>query len=430
MTATAWLIVAVISLIFSALFSGVEIAFISSDRVRVELDAQRGGVIGRLISRFYSDEDLFISTLLVGNNIVLVVYGMGAAALIEPWLHLHFQSQAVVLLFSTLISTGVILITGEFIPKSVFRINPNLSFKIFAFPIFLFYIVLYPISLFISALSRGIMRLFGIRAEAQRMGMLSVGDLNQFLETAIDEVNPDKAPVDNEVKIFHNALDFSSTHLRDCMQPRREIVAVDIDETDRERLSALFTSSGRSKIIVYREDIDNILGYIHVSELFDPARDWKANLKPVMFAPETLLARKLMRRMLQEKRSIAIVVDEFGGTAGLVTLEDLMEEICGDIRDEHDTASDIIARETAPGVYEFSGRIEIDALRTIYHIDIPEDDDYQTLAGYILHEAASIPPQGETLVIGAYEFTILRRSATRLELIKVAPADGAGAGEH
>lgn len=422
MTETAWLIVALISLLFSGLFSGMEIAFISSDRVRVELDAQSGGVIGRLISRFYSEEDIFISTLLVGNNIVLVVYGMGAAALLEPWLSSYIQSDALMLLCSTLISTGIILLTGEFLPKSVFRINPNLSFKIFALPIFIFYIILYPVSLFISALSKGIMKLFGIHSEEQRMGMLSIGDLNQYLETAIDEVNPDKGPVENEVKIFRNALDFSTTHLRDIMQPRREIVAVDIEETDRDELVRIFITSGRSKIIVFRDDIDNILGYIHVSELFDPASDWKEHLKPIIFAPETLLARKLMRRMLQEKRSLAIVVDEFGGTSGLVTLEDLMEEICGDIRDEHDTASDVTAREIEPGVFEFSGRIEIDTLRTVYHIDIPEEDDYQTLAGYILNAAGSIPPQGETLVIGEYQFTILRRSATRLELIKLAPA--------
>lgn len=428
MTLTAWLIVAVISLVFSALFSGMEIAYISSDRVRVELDAQKGGIIGRLLGRFYSDEDLFISTLLVGNNIMLVVYGMGAAALIEkPFLvdTLHITSQALVLLCSTLISTGVILLTGEFLPKTVFRINPNLSFKIFALPIFVFYVALYPVSLFISALSKGIMNIFGIHAEEQRMGMLSIGDLNQYLDTAIDVVNPGKTPVENEVKIFHNALDFSTTHLRDCMQPRRDIVAVDIAETGRDELAALFTSSGRSKIIVYKADIDNILGYIHVSELFDPDNDWKEHLKPVIFAPETLLARKLMRRMLQEKRSIAIVVDEFGGTSGLVTLEDLMEEICGDIRDEHDTASDIVAREISTGVYEFSGRIEIDMLRTVYHLDIPEEDDYQTLAGYILHEAGRIPAQGEVLQIGEYAFTIQRRSATRLELIRVEPAPSA-----
>ena len=189
MTLTAWLVVAIISLVFSGLFSGMEIAYISSDRVRVELDAQRGGLIGKLLGRFYSDEDLFISTLLVGNNIVLVVYGMGAAALIEkPFLvdTLHISSQALILLLSTLISTGVILLTGEFLPKTIFRINPNLSFKIFALPIFVFYIVLYPVSLFISALSKGIMKLFGIHAEAQRMGMLSIGDLNQYLETAIE----------------------------------------------------------------------------------------------------------------------------------------------------------------------------------------------------------------------------------------------------
>lgn len=428
MTFTAWLIVAIVSLIFSGFFSGMEIAYISSDRVRVELDAQRGGIIGKLISRFYSDEDLFISTILVGNNILLVIYGMAAAALIEKPLLIdtfHIHSQALILLLSTLISTGVILITGEFLPKTIFRINPNVTFKVFALPIFLFYVVLYPISLFISALSKGIMKLFGIHAEAQRMGMLSIGDLSQYLDTAIDEVNPHQAPVENEVKIFHNALDFSTTHVRDCMQPRRDMVAVDIAETDRDTLAALFTSSGRSKIIVYQDDIDNILGYIHVSELFDPRNDWKEHLKPVIFAPETLLARKLMRRMLQEKRSLSIVVDEFGGTAGMVTLEDLMEEICGDIRDEHDTTGDIVAREVEPGIYEFSGRIEIDTLRTVYHLDIPEEDDYQTLAGYILHEAGTIPAQDEELVIGDFVFTIRQRSATRLELIRVAPVSPA-----
>lgn len=305
MTPTAWLIVAIISLIFSALFSGVEIAFISSDRVRVELDAQRGGLIGKLISRFYSDEDLFISTLLVGNNIVLVVYGMGAAAIIEPWLEVQFSSQAVVLLFSTLISTGVILITGEFLPKSIFRINPNLMFKIFSLPIFMFYIVLYPVSLFISALSKGIMKLFGIHAEAQRMGVLSVGDLNQFLETAIDEVNPDKAPVENEVKIFHNALDFSSTHLRDCMQPRREIVAVDIDETSRDQLSELFTSSGRSKIIVYREKV-RLEALRGVKKEFLEAKTAKgANGE---LTDET--ATKIMVKMVKQRKESAKIYEE------------------------------------------------------------------------------------------------------------------------
>lgn len=421
---TPWIILAAISLLFSALFSGTEIAYITSDRVRVELDVKKGGLVSHIISRFYSDQDFFISTILVGNNIVLVIYGMGAAKLLDPWLTTFCHNEALLLLLQTLISTGVILLTGEFFPKTIFRINPNASLKIFALPVYIFYLVLYPISLFTSWLSKALMHLCGIKSEQSALGALSVGDLNQYIEKTIDEVNPSKQPVENEVKIFHNALDFSSTHLRDCMLPRNEIVAVDIDNTTREQLSQLFTQSGRSKIVVYRDDIDNVLGYIHVSELFNPGSDWKEHLKPVVFAPETLMANKMMRRLLSEKRSLAIVIDEFGGTAGMVTLEDLVEEIFGDIQDEHDHAREL-AREIEPGVYEFSGRIEIEQLRESYHIDVPEDDEYQTLAGYILYNAGVIPVQGETLEIDDYLFTIVRRTATRLELIRVtrAPKD-------
>ncbi|MDE6460278.1 MAG: hemolysin family protein, partial [Paramuribaculum sp.] len=377
MSLTVWIVLAVVSLIFSALFSGTEIAYVTADRVRVELDVSKGGAMSRIIARFYKDSDFFISTILVGNNIMLVIYGMGAAYLIEDyWLESYHLNQAVLLILSTLISTGVILITGEFLPKSIFRINPNKSLRVFALPVYLFFIILYPVSLFTTWLSKVLMSIFGIKSGNQQLGMLSVGELNSYLDRTIDEVNPEKSPVENEVKIFHNALDFSSTHIRDCMLPRNEIVAVNIDTTDRDELSSLFTSSGRSKIVVYREDIDNVLGYIHVSELFDPESDWKEHLKPVIFAPETLLANKLMRRLLGEKRSMAVVVDEFGGTAGLVTLEDLVEEIFGDIQDEHDTSRQMV-KEVEPGVYECWGRIEIENLRENYHIDIPEDDEYQ-----------------------------------------------------
>ena len=422
MSLTTWIILAVVSLIFSALFSGAEIAYITANRVRVELDVKKGGMISRIINRFYSDSDLFITTLLVGNNVMLVVYGMGAAFLIEKeWLAAYHLNEALVLAISTLISTGVILLVGEFFPKTIFRINPNISLKVFALPLFLFYVVLFPISIFTTWLSKMLMRLFGVHSEGQRMGMLTVGDLNRYLENTIDEVNPEKKQVENEVKIFHNALDFSTTHLRDCMLPRNEIVAVNIDTIDREELSELFTKSGRSKIVVYREDIDNVLGYIHVSELFNPESYWKEHIKPVIFCPETLLANKLMRRLLSEKRSMAVVVDEFGGTAGLVTLEDLVEEIFGDIRDEHDQ-SGLTVREVEPGVYECPGRVEVETLRETYHIDIPESDDYQTLAGYILFSTGTIPAEGAELVIDDLMFTIKRRTATRLELIRISPA--------
>ncbi len=420
MTLTAWIILSVVSLCFSALFSGVEIAYISADRVRVGLDTNRGGLINRIIGRYYSHSDFFISTILVGNNIMLVIYGMGAAALLEPWIEANISdNQAVILVLQTIVSTLVILFTGEFLPKSVFRINPNTSLKISALPVYFFYIVLYPISWFTSWLSKMLMKLAGIKAEDTRLGVLSITDLNDYLETKIDDLeNPQEVEVENEVKIFHNALDFSTTQLRDCMAPRNELVAVDIDTTTREELSELFTSSGRSKILVYKEDIDNVVGYVHVSELFDPGRDWKEHVKEVLYAPDTLLANTMMRRLLGEKRSMAVVVDEFGGTAGLVTLEDLVEEIFGDIQDEHDK-NGLTATELSPGVFEFSGRIEVRTLRDEFRLDIPEDDEYQTLAGYIIHETGSLPAQDERIEIDGITFTIKARSATRLDLIRV-----------
>lgn len=418
-----WLIIALISLIFSGLFSGSEIAFVTSNRVRVELDVKKGGLRSKIINRFYSDPEFFISSILVGNNIVLVIYGMGAAALLDPWLEQIYPNDVFVLIMQTIISTAVILLTGEFLPKTIFRINPNSSLKYLSIPIAFFYILLYPISKFTSGLSKLLMRLFGITIKDAQTGMLSVGDLNQYLETTIDKIEEEQKPVEHEVKIFHNALDFSTTHLRDCMIPRNEIFAVDIDETSREELSELFTTSGRSKIVVYKEDIDNVLGYIHVSELFDPNKDWKENLKPVVFAPESLLANKMMQRLLSEKRSMAIVIDEFGGTSGLVTLEDLVEEIFGDIQDEHDK-SKIIEKELAPGVWEFSGRAEIEHLNEKYHLDIPEDDEYQTLAGYILVKTGAIPAENEKITLEDIEFEILKKSANRLELIKVSTISG------
>lgn len=417
---TFWLILTLVTLVFSALFSGVEIAFITADRVRIGLDSSRGGFINRIVSLYYAHQEFFISTILVGNNIMLVIYGMGAATFLEPWIAAHVSdNQAVILLLQTLISTLVILFMGEFIPKSMFRINPNTSLRVFALPVYFFYIVLWPVAAFTSWLSGMLMKLAGIKAEDTRLGVLSITELNDYLDSKIDDLeNPAEVQVENEVKIFHNALDFSSTQLKDCMVPRNELVAVNIEDTTREELSALFTSSGRSKIIVYKGDIDNVTGYVHVSELFDPQSDWKDHIKEVLYAPETLLANTMMRRLLTEKRSMAVVVDEFGGTAGLVTLEDLVEEIFGDIQDEHDKNAPT-AKEVSPGVYEFSGRVEVRTLRDDFRLDIPEDDEYQTLAGYIMHSTGSIPVKGEAVEIDGLLFSILEASATRLDLIRV-----------
>lgn len=412
-----WIIVTLVSLLFSGLFSGAEMAFVTSDRVRVEIDVKQGGIIGRVLRRFYANPQFFISSILVGNNIVLVIYGMGAAKLLDPLQEPLGIDDGTLLLMQTIASTIVIIITGEFLPKTIFRINPNASMRFIAIPIFLFYIILYPIALLATAISRGLMRLFGLKSDQVEIKMISVSDLNDYLEDTIDSLHDQKETVGTEVKMFQNALDFSNTHLRDCMIPRNEIVAAKSDITYDE-LSKLFTSSGRYKILIYREDIDDIIGYIHVSELFDPTSDWRKHIKPVLYAPEALLANKMMRRLLNEKRSMAIVVDEFGGTAGLVTLEDLVEEIFGDIQDEHDKAAPT-ARDLGGGIYEFSGRCEIADLNDTYHLDIPEEDDYQTLAGYILHNTGAIPEKGETITLGNLSIEVLRKSAARLELLRV-----------
>lgn len=416
---TTWYIITGISLLLSALFSGMEIAFVTADRVRTKLDVARGGIISKLLEKFYSDSEFFISSILVGNNIMLVVYGMGIAKILEPAIRdWGVESSAMVLLIQTLISTVIILFAGEFIPKTTFRINPNSSLKIFALPIFLFYLLFYPVSWLSTILSRLIMKAMGIKAVDQKAEGVSVDALGEFVGENIDRSEELHHQVDKEVKIFRNALDFSSTHLRDCMIPRNEIVAVDRDNVSRDDLVRLFTLSGRSKIIVYTGDIDNILGYIHVYELFNEKSDWKQHIKPVLFAPENLLANKMMRRLLQQKRSLAVVVDEFGGTAGLISLEDLVEEIFGDIQDEHDRQR-LTMRQVSPGVYDFSGRCEVATINEQFHLDIPESDDYQTIAGYILCSTGAIPPQGEDIVLNGLTFNIVHKRANRIEMIRV-----------
>ena len=302
----------------------MEIAFISSNKVRAGVDSQKKGLTSRIINTFYSRQDMFISTMLVGNNIMLVVYGIGIAVLLEPGIKsVVGDNEALILVCQTIISTGIILITGEFLPKTIFRINPNISLRHCAVGLYVIYLVLYPISWLSSWLSKSLMHLFGAKASAPRSALLTVSELDDYIQQTIDDKNAGKTgaeEIEHEVKIFQNALDFSNTLLRDCMIPRNEIVAVSSD-TDRERLRRRFTATGLSKILVYTDDIDNIIGYIHVNELFNTATEWQKCIKPVDFAPESMPANTMMRKMLAEKRSIAVIVDEFGGTGGLVTLE-------------------------------------------------------------------------------------------------------------
>ncbi len=413
-----YLILTITALVFSGFFSGMEIAFVSSNKVKAEIDIKKGGLVSQILNIFYAHRETFISTLLVGNNIVNVVYGIGIAWLLkeplESWLG---DNQALVLLVQTIISTAIVLVMSEFLPKTVFRINPNKSLRIFAVPLLMLYLILYPISKFTSWLSMVLMRLFGIKNEKDEIRLISVGELDDYLQENIDKIEDENKEVEREVKLFENALDFSDTRLRDCMIPRNEIVGVDIAETSREELSALFTRSGLSKLVVYHDDIDNVLGFIQVSEMFKPADvNWKDQIKPVIVAPETMLAKKMMQNLLKEKKSMAIVVDEFGGTAGMITLEDLVEEIFGDIEDEHDRRK-LVARKTGENSYEFSGRMEIERINEQFHLDLPESDDYQTIAGYIVNRLEMIPNQGEEHTIDRFTVSIAKKNGARLELI-------------
>ena len=412
------ILITIIVILLSGLFSGSEIAYVQSSRVRMEIDATRGGFIDRILHLFSRHEDMFISTLLVGNNIMLVIYGITVSILINPVLERLFNNnEALVLICNTVLSTLLILITGEFLPKATFRINPNFTMRILSLPLFIIYIILYPVSLLISLISKGLMKMLHIKGEAPASGLLTIDQLDDYIQRQLESQETRKG-IENEVKIFRNAIDFKDTQIADCMIPRNEIVAVGLESTSRKDLLQKFIATGLSKIEVYKEDIDDIVGYIHIDELFKPDSDWKEHLKPVIFTPETMLANKMMRRMLAQKKSLVIVVDEFGGTAGLATLEDLVEEIFGEIEDEHDKKT-LVARQVGPDSFEFSGRAEIEYINEKFQLGIRESDDYHTIAGYILENLEALPKQGDSFRLDNLQFRVLKMSASRILLLSV-----------
>lgn len=412
------ILITVVAILFSGLFSGCEIAFVQSSKVRMEIDAARGGMVDRIIKGFSRHEDMFISTLLVGNNVVLVIYGISFSVIVNPlfeeWFH---HSEALTLISNTVFSTAVILLLGEFLPKTTFRINPNFMMRLLALPLYLIYLILYPVSWFVSVISRGFMKLCGLDTGEAASARLTMDELDDYIQQSMEDRENGEA-VENEVKIFRKAIDFKDTQISECMIPRNEIVAVPLAGTTREKLIKVFTATGLSKVVVYREDIDDVAGYIHISEMFNSTADWRRKLKPVIFTPETMLANKMMRRMMSEKRTLAMVVDEFGGTSGLVTLEDIVEEIFGEIEDEHDVKR-LVARELPDGAYEFSGRMEISAINEDFGLDIRESEEYHTLSGYILESLQALPRQGDSFEIGDLAFRIEKMTTTRIELVRI-----------
>jgi CBS domain containing-hemolysin-like protein len=409
------IILILISILFSAFFSGMEIAFISANKLRIEIDRKQKKAFSPLVSFFNKHPSRFIATMLVGNNIALVIYGIAFAMLLEEPIRnmLGDNANAATLLVQTLISTLIILLTAEFLPKTLFRLNPNNSLRLLSAPILLFYVILYPISIFTIGISNFTMRyLLRISPDTEttkpEFGKV---DLDHFLTTLHPEQNTNEETGD--LKIFQNALEFSGLKVRDCMIPRTDVIALEVDAL-LEDLSERFIETGLSRILIYSDTIDNVIGYVNSKDLFRKPQEIKSHLKPIRIVPETLPVNKLLTGFIKERQSIALVVDEFGGTSGLITTEDIIEEIFGEIEDEHDT-SDLVEKHVEKGRYLLSGRHEIDYLNEKYYLDIPNSEEYDTLAGYIIFHYESIPEKDTTVELDNFLITITDVSSNRIE---------------
>ena len=412
----------IIVILFSALFSGMEIAFVSSNRLLLGIDQNNRSMTSYVIDKFYTKSNNFISSLLVGNNISIVVYGMLMAELLSLTILKDVKDEpSLRLLLETIISTIVIIFTGEFIPKALFRINPNRSLKRFALITYPIYILLYPLSRFTTVCALFVLRLLGIKIKDEtRDNTFTKTELNNLILSSIENAD-DEEKIDNDVLIFQNALDFSNIKVRDCLVPRTEIEAVEIN-TPLEELKSVFIESGHSKIVVYKENIDDIIGYIHSSELFRLGKKWQQKICKMPIVPETLPAQKLMRTLMQQKKSLAVVVDEFGGTSGIISLEDLLEEIIGEIEDEHDNQN-LVAKSLGNNEYILSGRLEIERINEMFDLEIPEEDNYQTLGGFILAHHQRFPQLNEKIKIGRFIIQTIKQRSTKIELVKLIVAE-------
>ena len=394
----------------------MEIAFFKSNKLRFELDKKNRNLTSSILSIFYRHPQEFISTMLVGNNICLVIYGLLMAVFLKPLLS-FIDNQVLITISQTILATLIVLITGEFLPKTIFRVNPNLWLRGFSWVLLFFYVVLFPISRFSAWLSVSILRLFRINiSQTTEENVFSRIDLNYLLQENFDNKQSEKE-IKNEVKIFQNALDFSKVKLRDCSLPRTEIVALDFNTSD-EVLKQTFIETGFSKIPIYKGDIDNIIGYIHASEMFEHQHDWKKQINTIPIVPENMSAQKLMKVFMAQKKTIAVVVDEFGGTAGIVTLEDIIEEIFGEIEDEHDTI-DYVAEQTNENEYLFSGRLDIKIANSKFNLEIPESEAYETIAGFILHNHQHFPKLNELIRIEQFTIKCVKVTNNRIELVKL-----------
>lgn len=418
-------------LLLSAFFSGMEIAYVSSNKIYIEIEKRQNDFLAGVLKRLTRKPSKFIATMLVGNNIALVIYGFFMGDLIMNWLvglqpissaFLNYLVVDLSLFTQTVISTLVILLTAEFLPKVFFQIYANTMLKFFAVPAYFFYVIFGFISSFVIWISDLVLKRF-FKTEGDEVQLaFSKVELGNFISEQMETVEEDEE-VDSEIQIFQNALEFSDIKAREVMIPRTEIVAVDKNQAPRD-LIATFTETGLSKILVYNETIDDIIGYVHSFELFKQPKSIKSILLPVIFVPETMWVKDVLSVLIKKRKSIAVVIDEYGGTSGMMTVEDIVEELFGEIEDEHDSAV-LIEEKLGENHYRFSARLEVDYLNETYKFDLPEEENYETLGGFIVHHTEEIPQQGEVLRVGDFQFTILEVTNTKIDLVEleIKPAD-------
>ena len=408
-------IIILVSLVFSAFFSGMELAYLSSNRLKVELDKSKGTLTSKIIGSFYSNESNMITSLLLGNNISLVLFGLASSEILNPIIGAYISSNALILILQTVLSTLLVLFVAEFLPKAIVQLNPNKFLTLGSGFLFVLYVFLYIPSRFMLLISSVLFRLSGTKLEKNEKIFNKV-DLEHFIQEMNTKI-PSEAHFGNEIQILQNALDFSKVKARDCMIPRTEIVSVDVEDSIGD-LSKLFISTGLSKIIVYRDSIDNIIGYVHSFEMFKRPNSIKQILMPISFVPEAIPGSELLEQFTKQAGNIAVVVDEYGGTAGLITIEDIIEEIFGDIEDEHDK-DDWFEEKVSDKEYIFSGRVEISYINKTYELDIPESEEYDTLGGLIIQIIESIPDEGTTVQIKNKSLRVDKVSDRKIELVRI-----------
>ncbi len=410
-----WIVI-LLSILCCAFFSGMEIAFLTSNKLRIELESKQNYFPARILSFFLKKPSQFIATCLVGNNISLVIYGLYMALILEPYIHPYIASHVGLLIVQTVISTSIVLLTAEFLPKALFRINPNGTLNLFAIPFSIIYGILYPIVLLSIGLSEFLLKkLFKVNLDNNTFVFGRI-DLDNYVRqfTSNNKANEE---MDHEIQIFQNALDFSAVKVRECMVPRTEIVAMDVHESS-DTWRHKFVETHLSKILIFEDSIDHLIGYVHSYELFKKPESIRSVLLPVIIAPETMTANVILSQLIKQRKSMAVVVDEFGGTSGMLTIEDIMEEIFGEIEDEHDK-EESVEKEINENEYIFSARLEIDYLNKEYKLNLPESEDYETLAGLILKQHESIPELNEEILMEGFSFVILAVNGRMVEQVKL-----------